>query len=186
MQFVLRKKIRMIKTVIKVLSNKCRFFVLHRILQKNMQITGHTLFSNGCDIVVDKKSSFYAGHKCSVEKGTLLAAKNGAVLTLGKGVYINRNCTIVAHKSITLADGVTIGPNTCIYDHDHDLHKRGQFVTDDVSIGKNTWIGAGTIILKGVRIGEECVIAAGSIITHDVQDQTIVVQKRVNELTLSR
>lgn len=47
---------------------------------------------------------------------------------------------------------------------------------------KNVWIGANVIILKGVTIGENSVVSAGSIITKDVPANTILVQKRTNTL----
>lgn len=45
-------------------------------------------------------------------------------------------------------------------------------------IGKNVWIGAGCIILKGTTIGDNCVIAAGSIVTGNVESNNIYVQKK--------
>ena len=51
-----------------------------------------------------------------------------------------------------------------------------------LSIGDNTWIGAGTIILKGTSIGSNCVIGAGSVIKGDVKSNSIVIQKRNSEI----
>lgn len=45
-------------------------------------------------------------------------------------------------------------------------------------IKKKSWIGAGVIILKGVTIGENCVVASGSVVTKDVPDNSILIQKR--------
>lgn len=56
--------------------------------------------------------------------GSVLTVRQGAHLKIGKSVFINRNTIIAARKSITIGDGVTIGPNVCIYDHDHDIHNR--------------------------------------------------------------
>lgn len=49
---------------------------------------------------------------------------------------------------------------------------------DSVVIKKNAWIGAGTIILKGVTIGVNAVVAAGSVVTKDIPDNSILIQKR--------
>lgn len=102
------------------------------------------------------------------ERGVLLSAKDGGVLNIGQNVYINCNSMIICRRSIEIGNGTTIGPNVMIYDHDHDMKLRGNFLTDPVIIGKNTWIGAGSIILKGVKIGDDCVIAAGSVVSKDV------------------
>ena len=52
-----------------------------------------------------------------------------------------------------------------IYDHDHDYKTDMQeYRCEDVSIGGNCWIGANSIILKGVHLGDNCVVAAGTIL----------------------
>lgn len=56
--------------------------------------------------------------------------------------------------------------------------KPEKYICDDVYIGKNTWIGANAVILKGSHIGDNCVIGAGSVILGDVADNTLVIQKR--------
>ena len=88
-------------------------------------------------------------------------------------MFINRNCSIVSQKHIVICDGVTIGPNVCVYDHDHDLQSRGNFISADITIGKNVWIGANATILKGVTIGHNSVIGAGTIISKDIPDNTV-------------
>ena len=83
---------------------------------------------------------------------------------------------IVAHEEIVFGNGVTVGPGSFFYDHDHD--GKGGFDTAPIKIGNNVWIGAGCIILKGVCIGDNVVIGAGCIITKDVDSNTTVIQKR--------
>lgn len=70
--------------------------------------------------------------------------------------HFNRNANVVV-------DGI---PN---------IHKDA-----DVEVGKNTWIGSNVTILKGVTIGEHCVIASGVIVTKDVPANTVLIQKRIN------
>ena len=54
------------------------------------------------------------------------------------------------------------------------------FYLGEIEIGDNTWVGAGTIILLGTRIGRNCVIGAGSVVKGDVPDNTRLIQKRIN------
>ena len=87
---------------------------------------------------------------------------------------------IVSHKSIVIEDGVTIGPNVCIYDHDHNYKSHGSdehYISKDILIGKRSWIGANCVITKGVKIGTNCVIAAGTIVTRDIPDNMIIRSK---------
>jgi acetyltransferase-like isoleucine patch superfamily enzyme len=88
--------------------------------------------------------------------------------------------TIIAHDSIILHAGTLIGGGCDIYDTDfHEIQPedrmfcRGPIHTAPVEIGPNAWIGAFTIVLKGVRIGEGSIVAAGSLVTKDVPPNEI-------------
>lgn len=75
-----------------------------------------------------------------------------------------------------------------IYDNDHAV-KNGkvsdnQYITSEVKIGSNVWIGAGTVILKGTTIEDNCIIGAGSVVKGTVEKGSIFVQKR-NEQIIS-
>lgn len=126
------------------------------------------------------KSKIILGKKCVIRKYTELTTNNCAVINIGDNVFINRNCILVAHKSISIGTGTTIGPNVIIYDHDHD--GKGGFISSPVVIGRNVWIGAGVIILRGCSIGDNSIIAAGSIVTKNIDNNTKFYQKRDNVL----
>ena len=123
---------------------------------------------------IDRHAKFRIESRCQIEEGTLLRAGGRGNLTIHKGVFINRNCTIVSRCAISVGERTTIGPNVCIYDHDHDFKCGKGFVEKPISIGKNVWIGAGVIVLKGCNIGNNVVIGAGCVVTKDVPDNTIV------------
>lgn len=108
------------------------------------------------------------------EGNVYIHAVAGSILI--EDVFINRNSCIVAMDRIEIGPGVTIGPNVCIYDHDHSLvssHEK-PYITAPVKIGKKAWIGANVVVLKGVTIGENAVVAAGAVVTKDVPKNTIV------------
>ena len=74
-----------------------------------------------------------------------------------------------------------------IYDHDHDYRaqggiKAGKYKTTPVRIGDNVWIGANTVILRGTTIGNNVVIGAGSVVSGNVEDNTVFIQKRATSL----
>lgn len=122
-----------------------------------------------------KGSKITLGKRIHIKDNTEISASGGRV-HIGDKVFINRNCVIAAHKEIKIGGGTTIGPNTCIYDHDHNIYGEG-FICREVAIGKNVWIGANCSVLKGVRIGDNAVIGAGSVITKDVADNVVVYVK---------
>ena len=91
---------------------------------------------------------------------------------LGAGVFLNFNCVILDVVEVTIGDRTLIGPGVQILaaDHPRDPAQRasGLEFGRPVHIGRNVWIGGGAIILPGVRIGDDAVIGAGSIVTRDV------------------
>ena len=139
---------------------------------------GKLFLSRFSDIQVGVESRMRIGKHLTIESGSLLAARDNSELTIGNNVYINRNCQIVAHNMISIGSNVTIGPNTCIFDHDHDLHDHGKFCSSEIVIGEGSWIGANVIILKGVHIGNDSVVGAGSIVLKDIPDHSVFIQKR--------
>lgn len=106
---------------------------------------------------------------CYISAGT-------GLLEIGN-CFINRNAYIVCKKGIRIGNGTIIGPNVCIVDNDHDYHSRDfahQFLSDSVEIGDNVWIGANVTILRGTKIGNNCVIGAGVILRGSIPDDTLV------------
>lgn len=98
-------------------------------------------------------------------------------LTLGHG-YINAGTQLRCMERITIGDGCAIGRNVLIMDFDaHEItYENGtkNRITAPIEIGKHVWIGAGATILKGVTIGDNAIVGAGSIVTRDVPANTIV------------
>jgi maltose O-acetyltransferase len=109
----------------------------------------------------------------------LEARNNTARIFIGKNVFINNDCTIIADKNtIEIGDNTLIGPNFFCIDSDfHPLDPTQRLTSNyeckHVKIGKNVFIGARATILKGVTIGDNSVIAAGSLIVKDVPSDVI-------------
>ena len=145
-----------------------------RLLGNSLQFAPVTLVSLGASLKTYDGGAIRVGRKAAVRKNAEIAATKGQIM-IGNSCFINRNCMIVAHEKIEIGDGTTIGPNVCIYDHDHD--GEGSYKTKHVIIGKNVWIGAGSILLKGVTVGDNAVIGAGTIVTKDINPNTTVFNK---------
>lgn len=95
-------------------------------------------------------------------------------MKIGKGVFVNHSLTCMAAGGITIDDGVMIGPNVRIVTDNHDFDNRMVLRCKPVHIKSRAWIGVGAIILPGVTIGENAVVAAGAVVTKDVAPNTIV------------
>ena len=99
----------------------------------------------------------------------------GKTVTLGDNVYVNCNLTLVDDYTIRIGNGVLIAPNVVIITTGHPVHHKlrehGEMYSFEVNIGDNVWIGSNVVICPGVTIGENSIIGAGSIVLHDVAGQ---------------
>jgi acetyltransferase-like isoleucine patch superfamily enzyme len=101
------------------------------------------------------------------------AARNGHLI-IGDDVYLN-GCSIVATNRITIGDDCLIGDFTAIMDTNyHALSSMESIKAEPVTIGNNVWIGRSCTVVPGVSIGDNAVVAAGSVVTTDVAPSTLV------------
>lgn len=126
----------------------------------------------------------------SIFEGSIAADRSGCSVTIGKRTFFGMS-TIVTAESVDIGDDVLVSWGCTIVDHDShslDWQQRQHDVTDHyqgrkdwkavpvrpVRIGNKAWIGFNVIILKGVTVGEGAMVAAGSVVRHDVPDYTLV------------
>lgn len=98
----------------------------------------------------------------------------GQHLHLGKNVYINHSLTAVTTGGITIEDNVMIAPHVFLLTANHDFHNHHILYVSPIRIKKHAWIGANAMILPGVTIGENSVVAGSSVVTKDVPDNVVV------------
>ncbi|MBC9914526.1 DapH/DapD/GlmU-related protein [Chitinophaga varians] len=100
----------------------------------------------------------------------------GRFIRLGRRVFINHACSFLDMGGITVEDDVLIGPKVNLITENHPLTPadRKALVTKPILIKRNAWIGAAATILPGVTIGENAVVAAGSVVSKDVPDNVVV------------
>lgn len=106
-------------------------------------------------------------------------------LHIGRDVYLGKNVTLQVDGSV--GDGTMIANSVGIVGRsDHDIHavgrtiRRAPWVGDVHSLSKRTkvgadvWIGYGAVVLSGVSIGDSAIVAAGSVVIHDIPANSIV------------
>tara|TARA_B110001469_G_scaffold122004_1_gene132084 strand:- start:341 stop:985 length:645 start_codon:yes stop_codon:yes gene_type:complete len=114
-------------------------------------------------------------------KGEILlqARSSGSTITIAARTVINNNVSLIANNSITIGTDCLIGEFVSVYDCDfHEItpEKRSSDSAGniaEVAIGNNVWLGSRAIILKGVTIGENSVIAAGSVVTKSIPPNVV-------------
>ncbi len=130
------------------------------------------------------------GENCYVET-PFRSNWGGSNVHFGKNIYANFNLTLVDDADIYVGDSTMFGPNVivCTAGHPINAKLREQVYEFNIPIhiGKNVWIGANSVILPGVTIGDNSVIGAGSIVTKDIPSNVVAfgipckVQREISE-----
>ncbi len=95
-------------------------------------------------------------------------------LEIGENVFINYNSSMMAAGGIIIEDNVQIGPNVMLVTTNHDFNHREIVIHKPITIKKGAWIGGRSLILPGVTVGENAVVAGGAVVTRNVEANTIV------------
>lgn len=177
----LYRLIYIIKKKIYSIINRIIFACHHLQIGKNAQLYGVLTISgqNGIRIGNDFKAN--AGkdyNKIGGDTRLLLRTGNGGYILIHNNVGISNSTIVSLGEGIEIENDVMIGGSCKIYDTDfHSIDYENRMKYPDpsikskkVTICEGAFIGAHSIILKGVRIGKYSVVGAGSVITRDIPD----------------
>ena len=132
-------------------------------------------------ISIDPTAHVELGQDVTLRSFVCLEVGNGATLKLGNRVFFNINCSIHCGYHIEIGKDTMFGDGVRIFDSNHQYSnyhvEKIAFNYGKISIGKNCWIGANVVILKGVTIGDNVITGAGAVIHKDIPSNSIVVSK---------
>ena len=160
--------------IIRNLILKIKFW--KRIRFKSIKVA----FEPSCKVFIngDESSITFGAVNYFYRCGNLEVFDGGSIV-FGDNVSVNKGFSIVCREQINIGNNVIMGPNVCIYDHNHffelnelPFNKQG-FKSKSITIGDNVWIGANSFIGSGVTIGSDTVIAAGSIVIKDISSKSL-------------
>lgn len=143
-------------------------------IQKDWRIGNHVQIATNCAIF--SRESPAAG-----------------VLKIGSNTHIGDNTIIDVADNVSIGEAVAIGPNCVIYSHDHQYESdaeaawKGPLITHPVVIERGAWIGSGVTILPGVTIGQRAVVAAGSVVTKNIEANSLyagIPAKKIKDIPL--
>ena len=101
----------------------------------------------------------------------------GFNIHLGRNFFANFDCVMLDCNEIIIGDNVMFGPRVGIYTSNHandPLERRlGGCYSAPVKIGSDVWVGAGSHIIQGVKIGAGSIIGAGSVVTRDIPERVV-------------
>ena len=119
------------------------------------------------------------GNKCPISSSARFF--NPENIRIGSRTNINRNCVIWAGKNsrVIIGKDCLTGPGVTIIASQYDVKGREIIrlypqIEQDIVIEDDVWLGANSIVISGVRIGEGAIIAAGAVVTKDVEPYSIV------------
>ncbi len=101
----------------------------------------------------------------------------GYNIQLGDNFFANHNLTILDCAKVSFGDNCFIAPNCSFYTAGHPIcvseRNSGIEYAKPITVGNNVWIGGNVVVLPGVTIGDNSVIGAGSVVTHDIPECVI-------------
>lgn len=157
-----------------------------RIKHCNKISIGKSAFiGDNVEINALSKQGVVFGNNVSILKNTIIECTGvlqnlGEGLIVGNNVGIAQNCFIQVRGKVHIGNNVIFGPNVSIFSENHvfdnpDLPVSKQGVTrKGVTINDGVWLGTRVVILDGVTVGENSIVAAGSIVNKDVPSYSIV------------
>lgn len=102
-------------------------------------------------------------------------------ITIGHDCRFLYDFQVNAASSVTIGDGVLTGSRVFVTDADHRVGddeilttQVTELVSEPVVIGRNCWLGQNVVVLKGVHLGERCVVAANAVVTSSFPDGTVI------------
>lgn len=116
-----------------------------------------------------------------LSRNCIVLGKNGYVV-LGERVDVGFNCVFASVSGITIGASTIVAGNCYIgggrYHHDRldlPIMDQGAYSRGEIVVGENSWIGAGAVILDGVKLGKGVIVGAGAVVTKDAPDYAVLV-----------
>lgn len=119
----------------------------------------------GVRLMVEPGGVLELGEGCYIDDRSRLQVQGGARMRLAPFVYLNTNVRMVAAESVTVGEHTLMGPNVCVFDHDHAFDAQGVHAdvkTAPIAIGSHCWLGANAMVTRGVSVGDRILIGGGA------------------------
>ncbi len=166
---------------------RCRFirFRLQQLYAGRVSIASDCIFGKDFEVAMDIfDSTLRIGSEVQFRNHCVIRSGEHAQVSIGHRVFFNDSCSINSLIGIEIGDDVSFGENVRLYDSNHAYQDKSRpipsqgYTYGKIRIGNNCWIGSNVCILKGVTIGNNVIIGAGSIVHQSIPDNTIVYVKQ--------
>ena len=152
------------------------------LINENCQLTIGDRFKLGKGSRLYIQNNWEFGNDVSIETNCAVFSREPNLygrLYLKNNSHIADGCIIDVSDDIIIMENVAIGPNCTFYTHDHEYTDfnlpawGGEKYSKKIVVGKNSWLGSNVTILPGVIIGDHVVVAAGSVVTKDLDSKSV-------------
>ncbi|MGI9544564.1 MAG: acyltransferase [Cyclobacteriaceae bacterium] len=166
------------------LRQHLNFTFRHRLrwwyYKRKLKHCGRGIFFDHSIEIMRYPQNISIGEGAVVKEGAKVCSCNKqAQISIGANTTVGYHTYIFASNRIEIGDNCLIAPFVYLVDSDHGI-ERNQLInkqpniTAPILVGNDVWISTGAKVLKGVRIGDGAVIAAGALVNEDVSPYTIV------------
>lgn len=176
---VLRKLVRPLKGVVREAGYASRR-LYHAVFAGDVRCVGRVELAAGVRLETNGAGTIVLGDGVHLSRGVTIIAQGG-VVELGEKVFIGEWSTITAKQRVVLGERALVAERVTIRDQDHDTHgppgvpiAEAGFHVSPVLIGDDVWLAAGSVVLRGVQIGDGAVVAANAVVVDDVPAGTMV------------
>ncbi len=149
-----------------------------------LECFGNGIITIGDDCFIERgahlvsNDTIQIGRQCSILRNAMITSSGEVVIQ--DEVWIARDC-MLGSKEMCLENNVILGPGVYLFDSDHDIDSTNKRIlmnsgrSKKIHIKANAWIGAKSVVLKGVEIGQKAVIGAGSVVNQSISDSALAV-----------
>jgi acetyltransferase-like isoleucine patch superfamily enzyme len=144
-----------------------------------LQTDGLAFVGPGVKLEIRRGARLFLGRWSWIGHGCKIRVHEGEV-HIGAKTVLGQECTISAYQHVSIGRECVIADRVMLIDFDHgvvdvELPIRLQGIYKrDVDVGHNVWIGYGTCVLRGVRVGDNAILGTSAVVTRDVPDNAIV------------
>ena len=148
-------------------------------LGRRLKLDGLAFIGPGCRLEVGRDAVLELGRWSWIGHGCKIRCHEGAVSVGAKSV-MGQECTISAFQHVSIGRECVIADRVMMIDFDHGMAEVERPIREqgiykrDVHVGNNVWIGYGACILRGVTVGDNCIVGTNTVVTRDVPDNAVV------------
>jgi acetyltransferase-like isoleucine patch superfamily enzyme len=156
-----------------------RFLLLKLRFRGRLRTDGLCFICPGVRLEIGRDATLRMGRWSWIGHGTKIRVHEGEV-SIGSKTVLGQDCTISAYQRVSIGRECIIADRVMLIDFDHGVTEVERPVRlqgiykRDVSVGHNVWMGFGSCVLRGVRIGDNSVVGTSSVCTRDVPANAVV------------